>query len=238
MEWFQNVIQRVIAFLPDLAAGLIILLFGYIVARIGAAVTLRVLQRVGLDRRLARWGLVRADATEPQAPAWTASAVFWVVMLIALTQAARAWGLHTIAAGLSTVLAFLPHVLAAVLILALAIALGNWVRDRMVLSGDVVLEATSERRLVGAAVRAGIIAIGAFMALRELQIAEPIVTIAFAVTIGAIGVAVALAFGLGSRGTAERLTNDWYERRRAGNGGTTVLRTPEEPLRRPDSPRP
>ena len=208
-------------------------------ARIAEAITLRVLEKANVDRRLARWGLVRPDSKQPQAPAWTAWAVFWVLMLIAITQAARAWGLHTIATGLASVLAFLPHVLAAILIMGVAVALGNWVRERIVLGGEVAADSPSDRRLVGAAVRAGIIAIGAFMALRELQIAEPIVTIAFAVTIGSIGIAAALAFGLGSRNTAERLTNEWYERRRTGNGGAAVVHTAEEPPRRTtESPRP
>lgn len=51
------------------------------------------------------------------------------------------------------------------------------------------------------------------MALQELRIATAIVTIAFTVALSAMAVAAALAFGLGNRELAGRVTRDWYERR-------------------------
>jgi hypothetical protein len=60
---------------------------------------------------------------------------------------------------------------------------------------------------------------GAFMALRELQIAPEIVTIAFTVTLAAIALAAALAFGLGSRSVAGHVTQQWYERQAANGHG-------------------
>ena len=51
------------------------------------------------------------------------------------------------------------------------------------------------------------------MALQQLGIATAIVTIAFTVALSAMAVAGALAFGLGNRELAGRVTRDWYERR-------------------------
>jgi hypothetical protein len=53
-----------------------------------------------------------------------------------------------------------------------------------------------------------------FMALQELGIATEIVTTAFAILFGAIALAIALAFGLGSRELAGEITREWYERYR------------------------
>jgi hypothetical protein len=64
----------------------------------------------------------------------------------------------------------------------------------------------------GDLVRAGILTLGGFMALRELLLAPEIVTLAFALAFGAISVAGALAFGLGGRAVAERMTRRWYDR--------------------------
>src|SRR6185503_20364016 len=61
--------------------------------------------------------------------------------------------------------------------------------------------------------RGAIFALAAFMALQELRIATAIVTIAFTVALAAMAVAGALAFGLGNRELAGRVTRDWYERR-------------------------
>ncbi len=52
------------------------------------------------------------------------------------------------------------------------------------------------------------------MALQELGIATEIVTTAFAILFGAIALALALAFGLGSRELAGEITREWYERYR------------------------
>ena len=61
---------------------------------------------------------------------------------------------------------------------------------------------------------------GAFMALRELQIAPEIVTIAFTLTLAAIALAAALAFGLGSRNVAGQVTQQWYDRQASTGNGT------------------
>jgi hypothetical protein len=58
----------------------------------------------------------------------------------------------------------------------------------------------------------GVILLAVFMALQELGIATDIVTTAFAILFGAIALALALAFGLGSRELAGEITRDWYER--------------------------
>ena len=105
-----------------------------------------------------------------------------------------------------------------------------------------------QRPLVASSVRAGVLALGAFMALRELQIAPEIVTIAFTLTLAAIALAAALAFGLGSRNVAGQVTQRWYERQAGGNGsrprGAVGRRRPGPARRGPDgrlaerSPRP
>jgi hypothetical protein len=50
------------------------------------------------------------------------------------------------------------------------------------------------------------------MALRQMELANDIVNIAFGLVIGSVAVAVALAFGLGGRDSAARLLNDWREK--------------------------
>src|SRR3954462_2634960 len=55
--------------------------------------------------------------------------------------------------------------------------------------------------------------IALFMILDQLRIAETIVTIAFACTMGALALGLALAFGLGGRDVASRLLEDAYAQR-------------------------
>lgn len=134
-----------------------------------------------------------------------AGTVFWIVVIAALMEACRAARLYRFASGLDDVLAYIPHLIAAVLIFIGSILVANWIRERLV-GGDA-----STASLVGGAVKAGILTIGGFMALRELQIAPDIVKIAFTLAFGAIALATALALGLGSRKVAEQMTSEIYD---------------------------
>ena len=229
MEAFRDALDRVVAFLPDLVAGLVVLAIGWLVAWVLARVVRAVLPRVGFDRFLARHNLTAKSPERRPGSHVVGTAVFWVVMLIALMEASNIWGLEAVANGIGQAIAYVPNVIAAALIFGAAYILGNWVHGR--LRGAPAEDRFPVAILPGAA-RAAILTIGAFVALRQLQIAPEILIIAFALVFGAIAVATALSFGLGGRRAAERITEDWYERqqktrRSASSTVERVARGPE-----------
>jgi hypothetical protein len=250
-HWLRTGFDQVVGFAPRLLAGLIILLIGYIAARVLGRVTRALLHRVGFDRLSQKLGL--SEPSEPELGSrWGGTIVFALVMLVTLMQVARAWQLALVAIGLAKVLAYLPHVAGAAVIFCAALYFGNWVRERILRGSPRAgaapraaapmaapfppvepAVAAPEHRVVATAVRAGILTLGAFMALRELQIGSEIVTIGFALVLGAIALAAALAFGLGSRDVAGRVTQQWYEQRSRGNGAPRARpeTTPGEPRR-------
>jgi uncharacterized membrane protein len=208
----RTALGDIIAFLPNLLAGIIVLAIGWVVGAIVRSVVRAVLPRAGFDRFLARQRLTtRAPETRPGSNV-VASAAFWAVMLVALMQAANAWKLTSVANGLGQALAYLPNLVAATLIFGAAFVLGNWVYDR--LRAAPAAERSTVAILPGA-VRAGILTIAAFIALRQLLIAPEILVIGFTLVFGAIAVATALSFGLGGRRAAERITEDWYDLQQA-----------------------
>jgi hypothetical protein len=218
MHWLSTAFDGIVGFLPSLVAGLVILLVGWVVASILGRITRAVLSRIGYDRFLAKLGLIDTDRALAFAGSrWTGRAVYVVVLLAALMQAARAWNLGLLATGIARILAYVPHLIGAAIIFGAALYFANWVRDRIA-AREREREGATQRPLVASAVRAGILALGGFMALRELQIAPEIVVIAFAATLASIALAAALAFGLGSRNVAAQVTQDWYERRPGADG--------------------
>lgn len=232
IHWLTTAFDGIVAFLPNLIAGLFILLVGYVIARVLARVTRSLLTRVPFSRLLTKLGVVD-ESDAKSGPRWAGEAVFAIVILATAMQVARAWNLALVASGLAAVLTYVPHILGAVFILAVALFVGNWVRDQMLRRVDSSQMTDELRRIVPGAVRAGILAVGAFMALRELQVAPEIVTIAFAVTLGGIALAAALAFGLGSRSVAGQMTQQWYDHRIAesrprSNGGRRAEEPPVE----------
>jgi len=215
MHWFTTAFDGAVGFIPSLLAGLLILAVGYIVAKVLASATRALLGRVGYDRFLAKIGLI--DSSESHVGTqWTGTAVYVLVILAAVMQAARAWNLQMVALGVSQLIAYVPHLIGAAVIFAAALYFGDWVRGRIARGEGAP---AGQRPLVASTVRAAVLAMGAFMALRELQIAPEIVTIAFTVTVAAIALAAALAFGLGSRNVAGQVTQQWYDRQASmGNG--------------------
>ncbi len=215
MHWLSTAFDGAVAFIPSLIAGLLVLAVGYVLAKVLSSATTALLGRVGYDRFLAKIGLI--DSPESRVGTrWTAMAVYVLVMLAAVMQAARAWDLEMVATGVAHLIAYIPHLIGAAVIFAAALYFGDWVRSRMTRGEGARV---GQRPLLASAVRAAVLALGAFMALRELQIGSEIVTIAFTVTLAAIALAVALAFGLGSRSVAGQVTQQWYERQSSmGNG--------------------
>jgi hypothetical protein len=223
MNWITRAFDGVVGFLPSLLGGLITLVIGYFIAVVVRRIARPLLHRAGFDRLMYRLGM--SDPYDAEAGSRMAASTLYAVVIVAtLMQVARVWNLTFVAAGLAGVLAYLPHVLGAVIIFGAALYFGNWVRDRILHGRTNSPPAVSgsadrgEHRIVASAVRGGILALGAFMALRELQIGSEIVTIGFALVLGAIALAAALAFGLGSRDVAASVTREWYDQRARGNG--------------------
>jgi hypothetical protein len=219
-----------------LIAGIVILAVGFLLARLLNRLAVPVLHRIGFDRLASRHRLIEDRPYTRSGSIGGGQVVFWVVMLVTVQAAARALRLNYIADGLGRVIAYLPHVLGAAVIFGAALLFGDWVRDRM-RTRATEHTAVANSNLAPGAVRAGILALGGFMALRELLIAPQIVTIAFTLALGAIAIATALAFGLGGRKVAGQLTEDWY---RGGDGLERPRRHMEGPevgLREEEEPR-
>jgi len=195
-----------VAFLPNVLAALVILAVGLFVAKILERVTRRLLTAAGLDRRPAARKLLGQGRSLERVPPAGGRIVYWVLALVTIGLAVDALHLAWLSAGVARVLAYLPSVLAAGAIAVAGYAAGNFVY-RKVSSGETA------SLLWARLTRGAIFALAAFMALQELRIATSIVTIAFTVALAAMGVAAAVAFGLGNRELAGRITRDWYERR-------------------------
>jgi len=202
---FGNAFSRVVGFLPNLIAALVILAVGFLIAMALERIARRVLSAIGLDKRPWSRRFLGSTAGLQRLPRTGGRIVYWVSALITIGVAIDALDLSWLSAGLARVFAYLPNVLAAAGIVVVAYIAANFLcRETLARSAGTVLWA----RLV----RGAILTVAGFMALQQLNIATAIVTIAFTVLISAMAVAGALAFGLGNRELAGRVTRDWYER--------------------------
>ena len=208
LQSLQNTLDRFLEFIPQLIGAIIILLIGYIVARVLQAVVARLLQAIGFDRWMEHGGIKqffdRAQTRETPASV-LGKLIFWLVFIIAITMAADALGIRQISAVLGQLIAYIPSVIAAILILVLAALLANFL-------AGLVRGATGSDLLSNIA-RYAIIIYAAFAAITELGIAVQLTAPTFLIVLGAVALAAAIAFGFGAQGVAKDIVEKAYERR-------------------------
>jgi hypothetical protein len=123
-----------------------------------------------------------------------------------IALAVSALGIAAITNFVGAILAYLPNVIAALLIFLVAGAIATAVAALVARTmGD-----TPTGKVLATVVPGLVMAIAIFMILNQLRIAPEIVTITYAALIGALALAAALAFGLGGRDVAARMLEGAY----------------------------
>ena len=207
-------IFQIVRFLPNLAAALGILMVGLAIAKMVERGTDLALRRIGFDRWMREGGVTEAlerAGTTLDPSAVIAKLVFWTMMLLVIVLAANVLGIAAISVLFAELLAYLPNVIAAVIVLVLGIILGEFIKDLVLASAGGLPGGINLAR----AAKGAIILLAMFMALEQLDIAQDIVLVFFIAVVGAAALAAGIAFGLGGREIAAEISRDWYERSRA-----------------------
>jgi hypothetical protein len=203
----QRMLTEFFAFIPELLAAVAIIIVGYFVAKVLGNLVGRVLARAGLDRNLLSGKTGNWINRVTSSPArLVGSLAFWAIFLGAVSLAVSVLGINALTEFVGAVFAYLPNVIAAVLIFLVAGAIAAGVSALATrFMGD-----TPTGKVVATAAPIMVMTIATFMILDQLKIAEDIVTITYAGLIGAIALASALAFGLGGRDVAARMLEGAY----------------------------
>lgn len=209
----QNGLDTLVGFIPHLIGFLVLLLVGYLVAKLVQGVVRKVLQKAGLDRHVRESDASRhVDRFMPGASPTNgiARVVFWLIFVFFLFAAVGALEIPAVTTFMNQVLAYLPNVIAAILIfVAAALISGAAAGGIARVMGD-----TPTGKVAATVIPSLVMVIALFMILEQLQIAPEIVRIAFAATMGALALGLALAFGLGGRSVAQRMLEDAYAKGR------------------------
>ncbi|MEJ2151732.1 MAG: hypothetical protein P8Y29_01965 [Gemmatimonadota bacterium] len=191
--------QRFTDFIPTLTAGLFVLLLGIGLGWLAKRATVRILIWLRLDRLsgYVGWraafgkGDVRAQLYE-----LVGSVVMAIVILTLLDQAVEIWGLTVLSELIESIVEYLPRMALAVLILGVGSVLVSTVAQRV--QNTLEREQTPRPRLLAGILKASLLAVTIALSLWQLNFAREIVFAAFLIGFGAIGVAFAMAVGLGS----------------------------------------
>jgi hypothetical protein len=230
-------IRQIVLFLPRLLAALGILMAGFAIAKMVERGTDIALHRIGFDRWMREGGVSEAlerAGTRLDPSTVLAKLVFWTVMLLVILLAADALGIEAVNTLFAELVAYIPSVIAAVIVLVLGILIGEFVKDLVLASAGGLPGGTTLAR----AAKASVVLLAVFMALDQLEIAQDIVLVTFIAVVGAGALGAGIAFGLGGKEIAADITRGWYQRlkaeQRAAQWGEDVPRAPSPPPPIPD----
>ncbi len=202
--------RHALAILPNLVAMSVLLLGGLVGAWVLGTSIERILRIVGFDQLCNRFGmtagLLRAGIkTDPSRLA--GNSAYWLVFLLACVAALSALNLTPINQFAQSLLAYVPHLFAAGVIVLAGYISSNFASQAVLIAA--VNAGLPPARLIATCTRWGIQLLAGAMALEQLGIAEHIVVVGFGITWGGLVLAAAIAFGLG----ATDLAKDFLERR-------------------------
>ena len=203
-------LQQLWAVLPALLVAVLILLVGYFVARQIEKWTDRTLKRLNFNKVAEAGGLREAvDRTGGGLDPVHAvgKLLFWLIMLIVILLASAALGLDSINRMFAIMLGFIPTLIAAIVIVILGIVVGEFVRGLILASAGTVEGVP----ILANVAKGSVVVIAVFMALQQLGVAAELITAAFTLVLGAVALAVGLAFGLGNTTLAGEVTRRWYQ---------------------------
>ena len=207
----QQGLDAFFAFVPNLIAFLAILVIGYFIAKLVSAIVRKAVQKLGLDKALHESDAKQyVDRISPDASpsAAVGKVFFYIIFVFVLTAAIGALKIPAVTAFMNEVLAYLPNVIAAIVIFVVAAGVSGAVAAAVAkLMGD-----TPTGKVVATAIPALVMLIATFMVLNQLKIAPEIVQLTYAALLGTVALAAALAFGLGGREVAGEMLRDAYNK--------------------------
>jgi hypothetical protein len=194
---------------PVIFGAALILVVAYVAARLLAGVVRSVLGGVGFDRIFEKMGISTPAEGEQTPSDFAASLTVVAVVYFGAIEAARLLGLAAIAALGVSVAALAGRVLLGLVVFGLGLYLANLAAKAIRKTG------VAQADLLAMVGRIAVLALAGAMALRQMGIANEIIELAFGLTLGAVAVAAAIAFGLGGRDAASQALADMRRRMRS-----------------------
>ncbi|MBT2303599.1 hypothetical protein J7E70_24430 [Variovorax paradoxus] len=219
LEPLRAILFQIGAFLPRLLIALVVVLGGWLLAKLARftvikglrAINFNVLtERAGLDNFL-RQGGMPGDTTS-----LFGVLVYWLVILAALLIAFNGLGLTYITDLLGRVVWFVPNIFVSLLVLAFGSYFARFVGDTVTAYGrNIKLQ---DAVFLGKLAQYAIMVFVVLIALDQIKVGGDIVRESFLVILAGVVFALALAFGLGGKDWAAERIEQWWPRERKNPG--------------------
>jgi len=210
----KAMLVQVGGFVSALCAVILILVVGWMIAKIIKNLVVRVLdvlqidsyaERVGVDKILGKGGIKYSVAE------LIGVLSYWVVMLISLVIAISVLNINQQATGLlNTIVLYIPRVISAIFILILGMFFASFVNTAVqTAAANAGIE---QSNLLGRLAQTLIIIFTINSTLKQIQIDISAIENSVLIILSSAGLALALAFGLGCKEIAGKLTQEFLDK--------------------------
>jgi len=205
----SGMLQSFVEYLPQLVGSILLLLLGWIFARVARSLTVRLMQ--GVDRFSNLIGIGGADTSKrigESAALIIGNVVFWITILIFVTAATNLLGMRMFSGWLDQLVAHLPNILSGVLIICAGVVFGNLARQAV--STATTAMPMRQRAILARSAQIFTLVTLILIGVDQIGVDITVVITIIAVTIGAVLGGLAIAFSLGARQLVSNLIGARY----------------------------
>lgn len=207
----SNVLTGFLSFLPNLLGAILIFLVGIILAKWCKAIIVKILAAIKLDLLFQKSGvgsyLNKADV-RVKAEVFFGEIIRWLIVIVFFIASVNILGLTTVSTVLNGMLAYLPRIVSAVLILTIGVFLAGLIEGLIKNAVNQVDPKTS--RLLSKIASYLVVIVAALAAINELGIAQSLINIIFIGVVTTLSLGLGLAIGLGAKDTVSQMLGEWY----------------------------
>lgn len=204
---------KVVEFIPNIAGALLLLLVGYVVARVIGTLVSKLLAKLGLDRITESAGIASAVQTtgiESTASQIFGKIIYWLVFLTFMISAADTLGLPRVSSTIDDFVLYLPKLLGALLVVIIGLSAAHLVRTAIeTASLGMQLE---YGKALGTLVHTIMVIVIISLAIGQLEIETALLNQVISIILLAIAAAVALSLGMGTRVISSNIIAGLYAR--------------------------
>ena len=207
----SNILTSFVNFLPDLLGALIIFFVGLILATWVKALIVKILNLISLDKLVRSTGLnqfLTKAEIKIKVEAFLGEIVRWLIIAVFSIAAINVLGLTTVSGVLTSLLAYIPSIFSAVLILTVGVLLAGLVENLVKGTVDQVEVKTS--RLLSKIASYLVVVVAILAAVNELGIAQSLINTLFTGLVATLTLGIGLALGLGGKDVVSKVLLDWY----------------------------
>ncbi len=201
-----EMLSTLLAAIPSILAAVITLGVVYLIGKYVVAILVQLLQNLGTDRLADQMGLSGIIGSTSLSKL-LGNVAFFFILFTGIIAATNKLEMHSV----SNILSDIFHISGRVFFGLIILALGNFIST----TAAGAMSKSADNAWLSSVARFAILGIFLAFALHTMGIADSIVNLAFGLTLGAVAVAFALAFGLGGREAAGKQLESFFEKLRS-----------------------